>query len=464
MEKNEAKIIKEKLFIDKKNAYLRLDDLEVNKAYDFCEDYKDFLNKSKTEREAVKYAVAAAEKNGFKEYEFGKKYNAGDKVYVNNRGKAVMLAVIGSEDIANGVRVIAAHIDSPRLDMKQNPLYEDTGFAYFKTCYYGGIKKYQWTAIPLALHGVIIKSDGTSLEINIGEDEGDPCFVVNDLLPHLAVEQMKRSLSDGIKGEEINILIGSRPFKSDDESELVKINILKMLNEKYGITEYDFITAELEAVPLNKARDIGFDRSLIGSYGQDDRVCAYPALQAALVCKNPAKTIITVLTDKEEIGSDGNTGLKAAYLENFITDLAKSGGREGYNVIAASKCLSADVNVGFDPCFPDVVDHKNCAYLNNGVVLTKYTGSRGKSGTSDASAEFIGEISRMLNSADVIWQTGELGKVDLGGGGTVSMFVARLGMDVLDIGVPVLSMHSPFETTSKLDIYMMYKAFCEFYK
>ena len=275
---------------------------------------------------------------------------------------------------------------------------------------------------------------------------------------------MKRSLSDGIKGEEINILIGSRPFKSDDESELVKINILKMLNEKYGITEYDFITAELEAVPLNKARDIGFDRSLIGSYGQDDRVCAYPALQAALVCKNPAKTIITVLTDKEEIGSDGNTGLKAAYLENFITDLAKSGGREGYNVIAASKCLSADVNVGFDPCFPDVVDHKNCAYLNNGVVLTKYTGSRGKSGTSDASAEFIGEISRMLNSADVIWQTGELGKVDLGGGGTVSMFVARLGMDVLDIGVPVLSMHSPFETTSKLDIYMMYKAFCEFYK
>ncbi|HIZ16664.1 MAG TPA: aminopeptidase [Firmicutes bacterium] len=464
MEKSEAKLIKEKLFIDKKNAYLRLDESVVNKAYDFCEDYKDFLNKSKTEREAVKYAVAAAEKNGFKEYEFGKKYSAGDKVYVNNRGKAVMLAVIGSEDIANGVRVIAAHIDSPRLDMKQNPLYEDTGFAYFKTCYYGGIKKYQWTAVPLALHGVIIKSDGTSIEINIGEDEGDPCFVVNDLLPHLAVEQMKRSLSDGIKGEEINILIGSRPFKSDDESELVKINILKMLNDKYGITEYDFITAELEAVPLNKARDIGFDRSLIGSYGQDDRVCAYPALQAALACKNPAKTIITVLTDKEEIGSDGNTGLKAAYLENFITDLAKSGGREGYNVIAASKCLSADVNVGFDPCFPDVVDHKNCAYLNNGVVLTKYTGSRGKGGTSDASAEFIGEISRMLNSADVIWQTGELGKVDLGGGGTVSMFVARLGMDVLDIGVPVLSMHSPFETTSKLDIYMMYKAFCEFYK
>ena len=464
MEKNEAKIIKEKLFIDKKNAYLRLDDLEVNKAYDFCEDYKDFLNKSKTEREAVKYAVAAAEKNGFKEYEFGKKYNAGDKVYVNNRGKAVMLAVIGSEDIANGVRVIAAHIDSPRLDMKQNPLYEDTGFAYFKTCYYGGIKKYQWTAIPLALHGVIIKSDGTSVEINIGEDEGDPCFVVNDLLPHLAVEQMKRSLSDGIKGEEINILIGSRPFKSDDESELVKINILKMLNEKYGITEYDFITAELEAVPLNKARDIGFDRSLIGSYGQDDRVCAYPALQAALVCKNPAKTIITVLTDKEEIGSDGNTGLKAAYLENFITDLAKSGGREGYNVIAASKCLSADVNVGFDPCFPDVVDHKNCAYLNNGVVLTKYTGSRGKSGTSDASAEFIGEISRMLNSAGVIWQTGELGKVDGGGGGTVAMYIANLNVDVVDIGVPVLSMHAPFEIISKLDLYMTYKAFRAFFE
>ena len=237
-----------------------------------------------------------------------------------------------------------------------------------------------------------------------------------------------------------------------------------MLNEKYGITEYDFITAELEAVPLNNARDIGFDRSLIGSYGQDDRVCSYSALQAILTCNNPKKTVITVLTDKEEIGSDGNTGLKAAYLENFIIDLAKTCGKEGYNVISVSKCLSADVNVGFDPCFPDVVDHKNCAYLNNGVVLTKYTGSRGKSGTSDASAEFIGEISRMLNSAGIIWQTGELGKVDLGGGGTVSMFVARLGMDVLDIGVPVLSMHSPFETTSKLDIYMMYKAFCEFYK
>ena len=464
METNEAKKIKEKLFIDKKNAYLKLNDAEIDKAYDFCEDYKDFLNKSKTEREAVKYAVEAAEKNGFKKYEFGKKYNAGDKVYVNNRGKAIMLAVIGNEDIGSGVNVIAAHIDSPRLDMKQNPLYEDTGFAYFKTCYYGGIKKYQWTAVPLALHGIIIKSDGIPVEISIGEDEGDPCFVVNDLLPHLAVEQMKRNLSDGIKGEEINILIGSRPFKSDDESELVKINILKMLNEKYGITEYDFITAELEAVPLNNARDIGFDRSLIGSYGQDDRVCSYSALQAILTCNNPKKTVITVLTDKEEIGSDGNTGLKAAYLENFIIDLAKTCGKEGYNVISVSKCLSADVNVGFDPCFPDVVDHKNCAYLNNGVVLTKYTGSRGKSGTSDASAEFIGEISRMLNSAGIIWQTGELGKVDLGGGGTVSMFVARLGMDVLDIGVPVLSMHSPFETTSKLDIYMMYKAFCEFYK
>lgn len=464
MEASEAKRIKEKLFIDRKNAYLRLDDAEIDKAYEYNEGYKDFLNRSKTEREAVRYAVAAAEENGFKEYENGRKYKAGDKVYVNNRGKAVMLAVIGSGDIEKGVNVIAAHIDSPRLDMKQNPLYEDTGFAYFKTCYYGGIKKYQWTAVPLALHGVIIKSDGTRVEINIGEDEGDPCFVVNDLLPHLAVEQMKRNLSDGIKGEEINILIGSRPFKSDDESELVKINILKMLNEKYGITEYDFITAELEAVPLAKARDIGFDRSLIGSYGQDDRVCAYSALKAVLECKAPERTVITVLTDKEEIGSDGNTGLKAAYLENFITDLAKLNGKEGYNVIATSKCLSADVNVGFDPCFPDVVDHKNCAYLNNGVVLTKYTGSRGKSGTSDASAEFIAEISRMLNDAGVIWQTGELGKVDLGGGGTVSMFVARLGMDVLDIGVPVLSMHSPFETTSKLDIYMMYKAFCEFYK
>ncbi len=464
VDKNAVKELKEKLFIDRKSAYTRLSDDQINEAYKFCEDYKSFLNASKTEREAARYAIAAAQKNGFEEYKFGKKYNPGDKVYVNNRGKAVMLAVIGQEDISGGVNIIASHIDSPRLDLKQTPLYEDTGFAYFKTAYYGGIKKYQWTAVPLSLHGVIIKKDGSSVNVNIGEDEGDPCFVVNDLLPHLAVEQMKRTLSEGVKGEEINILIGSRPFKADGESELVKLNIMSMLNEKYGITESDLITAELEAVPLQKARDIGFDRSMIGSYGQDDRVCSYAALKAVLECTSPKKTVITVLADKEEIGSDGNTGLKADYLRNFITDLAHSQGREGYNVMAVSKCLSADVNVGYDPCFPDVLDQKNCAYLNNGVVLTKYTGSRGKSGTSDASAEFIGEISRMLNKAGVIWQTGELGKVDLGGGGTVSMYVAKLGIDVLDIGVPVLSMHSPYETTSKLDIYMMYKAFETFYK
>ncbi|HHX57744.1 MAG TPA: aminopeptidase, partial [Clostridiales bacterium] len=453
-----AKELKESLFSDKKNAGLTLKDDEIKKADKFCEKYKNFLDVAKTEREAVDYTLKVLEENGFKEYKIGMELKAGDKIYSNNRGKAVVISVIGSEPIEKGVKLCVAHIDSPRLDLKQCPVYEESELALFKTHYYGGIKKYQWTAIPLSLHGVIVKADNTKVTINIGEDENDPLFCVNDLLPHLAVDQMKRTLSEGIKGEELNILIGSRPFKDDEISEKVKLNILKILNEKYGIVEDDFISAEIEAVPAFKAKDIGFDRSMVGAYGHDDRVCAYTSLQAILKCKNPKRTAVVVLADKEETGSDGNTGLRSAYLKYFIADLAKGFGVEGRTVLSNSECLSADVNAAFDPTFPEVLEKKNAAYINYGVVVTKFTGSRGKSGTSDASAEFVGKIRNLLNENKVIWQTGELGRVDLGGGGTVAAYVANLDVDTVDVGVPVLSMHAPYEVVSKIDVYMAYKA------
>lgn len=461
-EKSEGKLLKESLLSQKKHAVLRMDESEVKKSDLFCEDYKKFLNSSKTEREATEYAVNALEKKGFVPFKAGMGLKAGDKIYVNNRGKAVIAAIIGSEDIRNGVKICAAHIDSPRLDLKQCPVYEDTEMALFKTHYYGGIKKYQWTAIPLALHGVIVKADGSTVKVTIGEDEGDPVFCVNDLLPHLATEQMKRTLAQGIKGEELNIVIGSRPFKEDGLSEAVKLNIMKILNEKYGIVEDDFLSAELEAVPAFKAKDIGFDRSLIGSYGHDDRVCAYTALMATLDAKNVKKTAVTVLTDKEETGSDGNTGLQSSYLKYFIADIAAEFGAEGRTVLSASECLSADVNSAFDPTFPDVLEKRNCAYVNYGVCVTKFTGARGKSGTSDASAEFMGKVRRLLDKNNIIWQTGELGKVDMGGGGTVAAYIANLNVDTIDVGVPVLSMHAPYETVSKIDVYMTYRAFLVF--
>ena len=396
--------------------------------------------------------------------EIGKKYNAGDKVYFNNRGKTVAFAVIGELPAEKGVNITAAHIDSPRLDLKPNPLYEELELALFKTHYYGGIKKYQWTAMPLALHGVFAKKDGTVTEVNIGEDDSDPKFVINDLLPHLAREQSKRSLSDGVRGEELNVLIGSMPFKSDEGSELVKLNILKLLNEKYGVTEEDFLSAELEMVPAAKSSDIGFDRSLVGAYGQDDRVCAYPALTAILDVTAPKKTAIAILTDKEEIGSMGNTGLQSDFLSHIIHDICVMQNCDETVAIRNSKCLSADVNAGTDPTFQDVMERRNASFLNYGVVLTKYTGGGGKSSTSDASAEYVAEIRAMLDREGIIWQTGELGKVDAGGGGTVAMYVANLGVDVIDLGVPVLSMHAPFETTAKLDVYMCYRAMYEFMK
>lgn len=460
MSESKAKDLKKELFSKKKNAGFIMSESEINQADDFCSGYMKFLDTAKTEREAVCESVKLLEENGFKEYNFEGELKPGDKIYVNNRGKAIIAAIIGSDDAKEGFRINAAHIDSPRLDLKQNPLYEDNEIGFFKTHYYGGIKKYQWTAIPLALHGVIINSKNEKISVNIGEDENDPVFCVCDLLPHLATQQMKRTLSEGIKGEELNILIGSRPFNDDKESEMVKLNIIDILNKKYGIVEEDFISAELEAVPSFKARDIGFDRSMIGSYGQDDRVCAYTALKAMLDCSCvPKKTAITVLTDKEETGSDGNTGLNSSYLKYFIFDLAEKLGGSPRQVISASECLSADVNAAFDPTFPDVLEIRNASKINYGVCVTKFTGARGKSGTSDASAEFVARIRNLLDSKNVIWQTGELGKVDMGGGGTVAQYIANLNIDVIDVGVPVLSMHAPFEITSKIDTYMAYKAF-----
>ena len=463
-EKTTAELLKEQLFFKRENGLLKVDDETIEKAYSYAEGYKNFLDAAKTEREAVNKAIAMAKAEGFVEFELGKKYNAGDKVYINNRGKSAAFAVIGEEAVENGVNITAAHIDSPRLDLKPNPLYEDIELALFKTHYYGGIKKYQWTAIPLSLHGVFALKNGEVIEVSIGEDDADPKFVINDLLPHLAQEQSKRTLADGIRGEELNVLIGSRPFRDDKISERVKLNILKLFNEKYGITESDFMSAELEIVPAFKACDIGLDRSMIGAYGQDDRVCAYPALTAILEISTPKKTAVAVLADKEEIGSTGNTGLNSDFLRYVITDLARMQGGDGTVALRNSKCLSADVNAGADPTFQDVLEKRNASFINYGVVVTKYTGSRGKSETSDASAEYMAFVRNMLDNAGIIWQTGELGRVDLGGGGTVAQYIANMGVDTVDLGVPVLSMHAPFETTSKLDVYMCYRAMYEFMK
>ncbi len=459
-----AEQLKEELFYKNENGCKTVDDSVLAEADRFCEGYKAFLNAAKTERLAVKEAIRLAEAQGFRPFCEGKAYAPGERVYVNNRGKAVMFAVIGTAPLEQGLRVTAAHIDSPRLDLKPNPLYEDSELALFKTHYYGGLRKYQWPATPLALHGVLVKTDGSVVEVSIGEDPTDPCFVVTDLLPHLATEQSKRPLHEGIKGEELNVLVGSRPFKDDKVSEAVKLNVLAILKEKYGICEADFLSAELECVPAFAARDIGFDRSMIGAYGHDDRVCAYPALQAIFDTKMPQKTVVTVLADKEETGSDGNTGLNSSFFKYFVEDLAAMQGTQGYKVLRNSECLSADVNAALDPTFPEVMDRRNAAMLNHGAVITKYTGARGKGGTSDASAEYVGKIRAMLTKADVVWQTGELGKVDMGGGGTVAMYLANLGIDVVDLGVPVLSMHAPYEVVSKLDVYMTYRTVFEFYK
>lgn len=463
--KTEIELLQEKLLMNKKHAAQVIDDAEYEKAMDFAEGYKKFLNDNKTEREVAKFFVAEAEKRGFVPFDKFGSYKPGDKVYYLNRKKALILAVIGKQSIGEGAHIAAAHIDSPRLDLKPNPLYESNEIAYFKTHYYGGIKKYHWVTIPLSLHGIIVRKDGTEVEVSIGEKEGEPQFVISDILPHLSADQDKRNIRDGVKGEELNIIAGSRPLKSDSGSELVKLNILKMLNEKYGIVEEDFLTAELEAVPAAKVSDIGFDRSLIGGYGHDDRVCAYPEVMALLdLDEIPEHTAIAVLADKEETGSEGNTGLESDYLRYFIADLARMEGLMGRDALSRSKCLSADVNAAYDPTFPTPFEANNSAYLNKGIVVTKYTGARGKSGTSDASAEFVGYVTRIFNENNVCWQMGELGAVDAGGGGTVAKYIANMDVDVVDVGVPVISMHAPYELISKLDVYMANKATASFFK
>lgn len=446
-----------------KSAYEAFSEEEIAEAYEFCEDYKKFLDNSKTERMANRTIIELAKSHGYREFEYDKKYNVGDKIYLDNRGKAVILAVIGKKNVDCGVNIAAAHIDCPRIDLKPNPLYEDSGFAFFKTHYYGGIKKYQWTTVPLALHGVVSRLDGENVEINIGEDEGDPIFYISDLLPHLGANQMTKPMHEAIPAETLNIIIGTRPLEGDG-SERIKENVMKMINEKYGITERDFTCAELCVVPTFKARDVGFDRSLIAAYGHDDRVCAYPELRAILDTENPEKTLIAVFTDKEETGSDGNTGLQSDYLYDFIVELAENQGVNPRKTLRNSKCLSADVNACYDPDYADAYEKRNAAFINNGVVLTKYTGSRGKSGTSDASAEFVGEVARAFEKGGALWQTAELGKTDFGGGGTVAKYVANLNIDTVDIGVAVISMHAPYEVVSKTDVYMTYKAVKSFFE
>ncbi len=462
MSKDNAKKVNKDLLFEPKNLSTVLSEEKLSQAMKFSEGYKTFLDKGKTEREVVTTTIKMLKDAGFVEFDRTVKYKSGDKVYLNNRGKAVICAIIGKESLEKGVKILASHIDSPRLDLKPRPLYEEAQLAMFKTHYYGGVKKYQWTAIPLSLHGVILSKSGQKIEVVIGEDDADPVFCINDLLPHLAADQMKRTFSDGIKGEELNVLVGSLAFKDDKMSQKVKYNILTILNKKYGIIEEDLIRAELELVPAYKAKDVGLDRSFVGAYGQDDRVCAYTSLMATLECKKPNSTIVTILADKEETGSEGNTGLKAAYLRYFIADLAKPYNIEGRTVLSNSECLSADVTAAFDPTFPEVHEKNNATYVNYGVGIAKYTGARGKGGTSDASAEFLAKVCDIFDKNKVYWQIGELGKVDQGGGGTVAAYVANLDVDVIDVGVPVLSMHAPFEVTSKIDVFMTYKAFCAF--
>ena len=466
--KNEKKLdpkeLAESLLLSRKNGFQKVSEKDLGKSEKFADAYKIFLDSSKTEREAVRTVVALAEKEGFTAFDPSRTYQAGDRVYVNNRGKALILAVIGKKGCKNGVRISAAHIDSPRLDLKPHPLYEQNDLALFKSHYYGGIKKYQWTALPLSMHGIVVKKDGSVVEIRVGEELGDPQFCVTDLLPHLSADQMQKTLAKAIEGENLNILIGSQPLDCDEGDNLVKLNVMRLLHEKYGVTEEDFVSADIEFVPAFHAVDVGFDRSMIGAYGHDDRVCAYPAVMAALDVKVPEETCLTVLADREEVGSDGNTGLNSEFLRYFIADLAQAEGLEPRHVLSRSKCLSADVNAAYDPTYASAYEAANSCFLNCGVCVTKYTGARGKSGTNEAPAEFMGKVRAILEKNDVLWQTGELGKVDGGGGGTVAMYIANLNVDVVDVGVPVLSMHAPFEVISKLDLYMAYKAFLAFFE
>ncbi len=465
-EKTKGEQLKEKLFLSQKSAYETQKDAQIKKAYEYCEDYKKFLDTCKTERESVDYAVEYLEKNGFVPFEYGKKYKSGNKVYFNNRGKSIYIITVGKRPLEDGLHVAAAHVDSPRIDLKQHPLYEDGGMAFFKTHYYGGLKKFQWVTIPLSLHGSVIKADGEKIDISIGEDENDPVFYITDVLPHLAQDQVAKPMSKVFNGEMLNVLCGSRPYDDEKVSEKIKLNVLSLLYDKYGITEADLLSSELCLVPSQKARDVGFDRSMMLAYGHDDRVCAYPILTAAVECskKAPEHTIVTIFADKEETGSDGNTGMQSYAFIDILTELCENMGANPRKMFANSKCLSADVNACFDPNFAEVYESRNSTFINKGVCVTKFTGSGGKYSTNDARAEFVGYIRNLLDKNGVIWQTGELGKVDQGGGGTVAKYLSKLNMDVIDIGVAVLAMHAPCEVVSKTDVYSAYCAFCAFFK
>lgn len=456
--------IRDELFYKQKNGYDTMSTQQRIDMEDYCRGYMAFLNEARTEREAVKIAIEMAEDKGFVEYVDGMKLSPGDKVYCNNRSKALMLAVIGSKSLEEGCVIAGAHVDSPRIDLKQNPLYESDELAYFKTHYYGGIKKYQWVTIPLELHGVVALKNGETIDVSIGRDPSDPQFVITDLLPHLGKEQMRKTMEEGITGEGLNILIGSIPY-ADEGSDRVKLAVMSILNDRYGVIEEDFLSAELTAVPAFEVREIGLDRSLIGGYGHDDRVCAYAELKAILdLDEVPEKTAVCILADKEETGSDGVSGMQSSAFECFMEELCAGQNVPLRRCFKNSFCLSADVTAAFDPNFPEVSEKRNDAKLNYGMGICKFTGARGKSGTSDASAEIVGYLRRIFADAGVIWQMSELGKVDQGGGGTIAKYMANRNIDTIDAGVPVMSMHAPFEVVAKFDCFMTYLGVLAAYK
>ena len=458
--------LKEKLFDKKENGWKSVNDEKRQAIFDFSKGYMDFLNQAKTEREFVKKARKLADQNGFKDIIEFDTLKPGDKVYFVNRNKSMYLAVIGTESIEKGLHIIGSHVDSPRLDLKPNPLYEDTEMAYFKTHYYGGIKKYQWTTIPLSIHGTIVKTNGEKIDICIGEDENDPIFTITDLLPHLAQDQMEKKLKNGIDGEDLNLLIGSIPYEEKGKDQ-VKLNILNILHQKYGITEADLTSTEIEVVPAFRARSMGFDESMVAAYGQDDKVCAYTSLAAMMELENVKNTAICILSDKDEIGSMGNIGMESHMFDFFVSEILNKLGVNKPNlldkVFCFSKMLSSDVDAGFDPIYASVSDKINAGFLGKGISLNKYTGARGKSGASDANAEYVAWVRKVLEENDIHYQVAELGKVDVGGGGTIAYIIANKGADVIDCGVPVLSMHAPYEVTSKYDIYSAYKTYKAFW-
>ncbi len=471
MDKAQIKKLKKTVLKEKNLAFDKLNKSQKDQMLEFNERYKQFLNNAKTEREAANQIICMAKESGFVDIDSlgAKKTKTNLKVFKIFQGKCVALAFIDKKSILSGSNIIASHIDSPRLDLKQNPVYEDLSMGLLKTHYYGGIRKYHWLAIPLALHGTVITSTGKTIEILIGEDPDDPVFTVTDLLPHLAAKlQGNKKISEVFEGEKLNLLAGSFPIGSDKEKDRLKLSLLHLIHEKYGITEEDFVSAEIEAVPAEKSRDIGFDRSMIGSYGQDDRICAYTSLEAVLNTKKAHRTAIALFFDKEEIGSEGNSGAQSSFLEDFMSDILFISGQPTDNrtlrkALINSDCLSADVNAAIDPDFKEVHEPMNASKMGFGICITKFTGAGGKSGSSDASAEFVGRIRQIFNKNKIVWQTGELGKIDQGGGGTVAKFLARYGMNVLDCGPAILSMHSPFEVSSKTDVYMSYLGYKAFY-